>query len=92
MKDYIIKPMRRKRKNIEGFAGLKHRDFVQYTKQNGEKYKGFITLLNPKRKTFDMKTWDGKIKPDLRDTVRTYLEYGVSSAKVLWRFNKVYWL
>src|SRR5690625_2614121 len=32
MKDYVIKPMRRKRKNqIESFTGFKHRDFVQYT-------------------------------------------------------------
>ncbi|MFA1821494.1 RNA-guided endonuclease IscB [Virgibacillus oceani] len=83
MKDYVIKPMRRKRKNnIEDFAGFKHRDFVQYTKRNGDKYKGFITVLNPKRKSFDMKTIDGKI----------FKKYGVNSAKVLWRFNKIYWI
>ena len=81
-KDFMIKPMRRKRKNkTDELSGFKHRDFVRYTKRNGETYEGYITVLNPIRKTFDMKTLDGKILK----------KYGVKSATLLWRFNKIYW-
>ncbi|PAV29663.1 HNH endonuclease [Virgibacillus profundi] len=82
IKDYTIKPMRWKRKyKIDELAGFKHRDFVRYTKRNGETYEGYITVLNPRRKTFDMKTLDGK----------TLKKYGIKSAQLLWRFNKIYW-
>ena len=82
IKDFMIKPMRRKRKNkTDELSGFKHRDFVRYTKRNGETYEGYITVLNPIRKTFDMKTLDGKILK----------KYGVKSATLLWRFNKIYW-
>jgi hypothetical protein len=83
MKDWIIKPMRRKSKSktdiVEGF---KHRDFVCYSKRNGEKYYGYITTLYPNRKQFNMTTNEGKILK----------RYGLKSLKLIWRFNKIYWL
>ncbi|MBO1005328.1 RNA-guided endonuclease IscB [Pseudogracilibacillus auburnensis] len=82
IKDFIIKPMRRKRKNkIDELNGFKHRDFIRYTKRNGDTYEGYITVLNPIRKTFDMKTLNGKILK----------KYGIKSATLLWRFNRIYW-
>ncbi len=82
IKDWVIKPMRReskaKTKEVEGF---KHRDYVCYTKRNGEKYVGFITALYPERKQFNMTTIDGKILK----------RYGIKPLKLIWRFNKIYW-
>ncbi len=83
LKDWEIKPMRRKSKSktdiVEGF---KHRDFVCYSKRNGEKYYGYITALYPNRKQFNMTTNEGKILK----------RYGLKSLKLIWRFNKIYCL
>jgi hypothetical protein len=52
IKNYIIKPMRRNRKGkTEEVEGFKHRDFIRYTKKNGEYYEGYITALYPEKKT-----------------------------------------
>ncbi|WP_141433031.1 RNA-guided endonuclease IscB, partial [Bacillus sp. 03113] len=82
IKDWVIKPMRRKSKaKTEEVAGFKHRDYVCYTKRNGEKYFGYITALYPKRKQFNMTTIDGKILK----------RYGIKPLKLIWRFNKIFW-
>lgn len=82
MKDWIIKPMRRQSKaNIEELNGFKHRDLIKYTKRDGEKYIGYITSLQLKKKTLSFTTTEGKILK----------RYGIKSCTLLWRFNKIYW-
>ncbi len=82
IKDWIIKPMRRKNKgNIDECLGFKHRDLVKCTKKNGESYIGYITALYPQKKQCNITTLEGKILK----------RYGIKSCKLLWRFNKIYW-
>lgn len=83
IKDWIIKPMRRKSKaNIEEVQGFKHRDLIKYTKKNGERYIGYITALYPEKKQCNITTTDGQILK----------RYGIKSCKLLWRFNKIYFM
>lgn len=82
IKDWIIKPMRKKSKaNVEEVLGFKHRDLIKYTKKNGESYTGYITALYPKKKQCNITTIENKILK----------RYGIKSCKLLWRFNKIYW-
>lgn len=83
IKDWSIKLMRRKSKSkTDEVNGFKNRDFVCYTKKDGAKYIGYITALYPGKKQFNMTTADGKILK----------RYGLKSLKLIWRFNKIYWL
>jgi 5-methylcytosine-specific restriction endonuclease McrA len=83
IKEWTIRPMRRKSKarhnEVEGF---KHRDLVKYKKKNGEIYVGWITALYPEKKQCNITTLDGKILK----------RYGLKSLKLIWRFEKIYWL
>ncbi|WP_291579247.1 RNA-guided endonuclease IscB [Clostridium sp. UBA6640] len=82
IKDWIIKPMRRKSKaNIAELNGFKHRDLIKYTKKNGEYYIGYITALYPNKNQCNITTMENKILK----------RYGIKSCKLLWRFNKIYW-
>lgn len=82
IKDWIIKPMRRKSKaKIESVLGFKHRDLIKYTKKNGESYIGYITALYPEKKQCNITTLENKILK----------RYGIKSCQLLWRFNKIYW-
>lgn len=82
IKDWIIKPMRRKSKaKTKSVNGFEHRDYVCYTKRNGEKYFGYITTLYPEKKQCNLTTTHGKVLK----------RYGLKSLKLLWRFNKIYW-
>ena len=81
IKDWIIKPMRRKSKaQTNECLGFKHRDLVKYTKKNGESYVGYITALYPEKKQCNITTIENKILK----------RYGIKSCKLLWRFNKIY--
>ncbi|NWQ41312.1 HNH endonuclease [Bacillus sp. EB106-08-02-XG196] len=83
IKNWAIKPMRKhSRKKIESVNGYHHRDFVKYTKRNGEKYLAYITALYPEKSQCNMTTIKGKILK----------RYGLFRLTLLWRFNKVYWL
>jgi 5-methylcytosine-specific restriction endonuclease McrA len=83
IKEWIIKPMRRQIKAIiDEFEEFKHIDLIKYTKKNGDIHVGYIISLQPERKTLSFATLDGKV---LR-------RYGIKSCKLLWRFNKIYWL
>jgi len=83
IKEWSIKPMRRQSKAIyQEILGFKHRDLIKYTKKSGEIYIGWITSLQPQRKTINFTTLNGRI---LR-------RYGIKSCKLIWRFNKIYWL
>lgn len=82
IKDWTIKPMRRKSKSrIDEVDGFRHRDYVCYTKRNGETYIGYITGLYPGKNQGNLTTTDGKVLK----------RYGLKSMNLLWRFNKIYW-
>ncbi|MCM3652537.1 RNA-guided endonuclease IscB [Metabacillus litoralis] len=81
IKDWLIKPMRRRsKKKVEDVQGFHHRDFVRYTKRNGETYEGYITALYPQKKQCNLTTTEGKVLK----------RYGVNRMKVLWRFTHIY--
>lgn len=81
--DWTIKPMRRKNKaQVESVLGFKHRDLIKYTKRDGGQYIGYITALYPKKNQVNITTVDGKILK----------RYGLKSCKLIWRFNKIYYL
>lgn len=83
IKDWLIKPMRRRsKKKVEEVEGFQHRDFVRYTKKNGETYEGYITALYPKKKQANLTTTEGKVLK----------RYGVNRMKLLWRFHHFYFL
>ena len=82
IKDWRIKPMRKKNKaQAEEVEGFKHRDYVCYTKRNGETYYAYITALYPEKKQCNMTTTDGKVLK----------RYGVKSLRLLWRFHSIFW-
>ena len=83
IKDWIIKPMRRKSKSKTiAINDLQHRDLVKYVKKNGESYVGYITALYPTKKQCNITAVNGKILK----------RYGIKSCKLLWRFNKIYFM
>lgn len=83
IKNYVIKPMRRQSKSkSEETEGFRHRDLVKYIKKNGESYTGWITAMYLEKKQCNITTLDGRILK----------RYGLKSLKLLWRFNKIYWL
>jgi hypothetical protein len=83
LKNWTIKTMRkRSSKKIESANGFHHRDFVKYTKRNGETYLAYITAIYPKKNQCNMTTIDGKILK----------RYGLSRLSLIWRFSKIYWL
>ena len=84
IKDWVIKPMRRKLSKFnkhDELEGFKHRDFVKYTKKDGISYLGYVTALYPNKKQFNMTTVDGKVLK----------RYGIKPLELMWRFNKIYW-
>ena len=82
IKDWIIKPMRRKSKaTIEECLGFKHRDLVKYTKKDRQSYVGYITSLYPLKNQCNITTFENK----------TFKRYGIKPLKLIWRFNKIYW-
>jgi len=81
IKDWIIKPMRKKSKaKSENIFGFKHRDLIKYTKKNGESYIGYITAMYLEKKQCNITTTEGKILK----------RYGFKSLELIWRFNKIY--
>ncbi|RBW68604.1 RNA-guided endonuclease IscB [Bacillus taeanensis] len=83
IKDWCIKPMRRRsKKKIDKVNDFHHRDFVRYTKRNGDVYEGYITALYPKKKQCNLTTTEGKVLK----------RYGINRLKLLWRFNHIYFL
>jgi hypothetical protein len=82
IKNWAIKPMRkRSEKKISAINGFYHRDFVQYTKRNGDRYLAYITALYPEKNQCNMATMEGKILK----------RYDLSRLSLIWRFNKIYW-
>lgn len=80
IKDWIIKPMRRQSKANNTDEIFKHRDYVKYTKRNGEIHIGYITAIKS----------DGNVN-FTNANGKTFRNYGKKSLKLIWRFNKIYW-
>jgi len=82
IKSWSIKPMKkRSNKKIEAANGFQHRDFVKYSKRNGETYVAYITALYLVKNQCNLTTIDGKVLK----------RYGLTRLTLLWRFNKIYW-
>lgn len=61
IKDWFIQPLRRKNKiKNNSIFHIKHRDIVQYTKKNGDKYVGYITSVDNIKKSCNFSDTNGK--------------------------------
>lgn len=81
--EWVIKPIRKKKKsNVEELMGIRHRDYVRYTKRNGDYYEGYITSLLPKNNQCNIKLLNGKV----------LMRYGLKNVKILNRFRGLYWI
>lgn len=80
--EWSIKPIRKQCKaKTDNVLGIKHRDLVSYTYKNGETHIGYVTALYPElcRLNFQSKTKHCK-------------KINAKQCKLLWRYNKIYWL
>lgn len=79
---WIIRPMRRKSKaRTEQVCGFRHRDLVTYTYRNGEIHTGYVTALYPDKNQLNFQSPTKHCK-----------RVNALKTKLLWRFNKIYWL
>lgn len=82
VKEWIIKPMRRKSKaKTDNVLGIKHRDLVTYTYKNGEKHVGYVTALYPDLNALNFQS-----------EIKHCKKVNVKKCKLLWKYNKIYWL
>ena len=82
VKEWTIKPMRRQSKaKTDSVLGIKHRDLVEYTYKNGETHRGYVTALYP---SLNVISFQSKTK--------YCVKVNAKKCKLLWRFNKIYWL
>ena len=80
--EYTIKPMRRQSKaKTDSVLGIKHRDLVSYTYRNGEKHTGYVTALRPEVNAINFQSPTKHCK-----------RVNAKKCKLLWKFNKIYWL
>ena len=82
IKDWIIKAMRRQSKaKTDNVLGIKHRDLVEYKYKNGEIYRGYVTALYPEIKALNFQSPTKHCK-----------KVNARKCKLLWKYNKIYWL
>jgi len=82
IKEWIIKPMRRKSKaKTDNVLGIKHRDLVSYRYKNGEVHIGYVTALYPKLEALNFQSKTKHCK-----------KVNAKKCKLLWKYNKIYWL
>lgn len=82
IKEWIIKPMRRKSKaKTDNVLGIKHRDLVSYTYKNGEKHIGYVTALYPELNALNFQSSTKHCK-----------KVNAKKCNLLWKYNKIYWL
>lgn len=82
IKDWIIKPIRRQSKaKTDNVLGIKHRDVVEYTYKNGETHRGYVTALYPHLNALNFKSKTKHCK-----------KVNAKKCKLIWKFNKIYWL
>ena len=82
IKEWIIKPMRRKSKaKTDNVLGIRHRDLVEYTYKNGETYRGYVTALYPELNALNFQSLTKHCK-----------KVNAKKCRLLWKFQKIYWL
>ena len=82
VKDWVIKPMRRQSKaKTDNVLGIKHRDLVEYTFQNGETHRGYVTALYPNLCALNFQSPTKHCK-----------KVNARKCKLLWKYSKIYWL
>lgn len=82
IKEWIIKPMRRKSKaKTNNVLGIKHRDLVSYAYKNGEIHTGYVTALYPEQLALNFQSKTKHCK-----------KVNAQKCKLIWKFNKIYWL
>lgn len=82
VKEWIIKPMRRKSKSkTDNVLGIKHRDLVSYTYKNGETHIGYVTALYPELNALNFQSKTKHCK-----------KVNAKKCNLLWKYNKIYWL
>lgn len=82
VKEWIIRPMRRKSKaKTDNVLGIRHRDLVSYTYRNGEIHTGYVTALYPEQLALNFQSENKHCK-----------KVNARKCRLLWRFNKIYWL
>jgi len=80
--DWLLRPMRRQSKaKTDNVLGIKHRDLVSYTCKNGKTHVGYVTALHPE-----------SCHLSFQSTTKHYNNYNAKNCKLLWRYNKIYWL
>lgn len=80
IKDWSIKPMRRKSKaKTKSVLGFKHRDIVSYTYKNGETYTGYVTALYPELNALNFQSKTKHCK-----------KVNAKKCKFIWRPDKIY--
>lgn len=74
--------MRRKRKSkIDNVLGIRHRDLVEYRYKNGETYRGYVTALYP-----------NELAINFQSRTKHCKKVNVKKCRLIWKFNKIYWL
>ena len=82
LKEWTIKPMRRQSKaKTDNVLEIKHRDLVEYTYKNGETHKGYVTALYPELNALNFQSPTKHCK-----------KVNAKKCKLLWKYNKIYWL
>lgn len=82
VKEWTIKPMRRQSKaKADNVLGIKHRDLVEYTFKSGETHRGYVTALYPKQNAINFQSPTKHCK-----------KVSAKKCRLLWIFNKIYWL
>lgn len=82
LKDWIIKPMRRQSKaRHDNVCGYKHRDLASYTDSKNVTYVGYVTGLYPDKSQINIQSKEKHLK-----------RCSVKRCRLLWKFNKIYWL
>ena len=81
IKDWIIKPMRKKSKaKTDNVLGFKHRDIVEYTYKNGDARRGYITALYPQLYALSFKS-----------PTKHCNKVNAKKCKFIYRFTNIYW-
>lgn len=80
--DSMISSMRRKSKaKTDNVLGIKHRDLVSYTYKSGETHTGYVTALYPEQLALNFQSKTKHCK-----------KVNARKCRLLWKFNKIYWL
>lgn len=82
IKEWTVKPMRRQSKaKTDNVLSIRHRDLVEYTFKNGDIHRGYVTALYPELNALNFQSPTKHCK-----------KVNARKCRLLWKFNKIYWL